>query len=188
MQLPEIESKRLKLREVLMSDAPDIYEYMCLEETTRYLYASVMDYEKTQQFIRVEYLSYFRQGNPSPYAIVLKEENKVIGVCYFHSDCDDMAEIAFILNPYYSHQGYMYEALQELITIGFDVCHYRRIEAFVMEENEASVRLLNRLGFVFEGIKREFAIKEGLRKNVKMFSLLDHEWRKKDEQTVKCKI
>ena len=181
MQLPEIESERLLLRMVSSEDAKDIYEYMSLPVTTQYLYVSPLSYERTVQFIRVEYLSYRQQGNPSPYAIVLKGINKVIGVCYFHSEEDDIVEIGFILNPKFGKKGYMQEALNRMLAVGFEFCHYRRIEANVMEGNERSENLLVKLGFTMEGIRREYAIKNGIRRNVKMFSILDHEWRKRYE-------
>lgn len=178
MELLDQENERLLLRKLTLKDSSDLYEYMCKPQTTQYLYTSPLNYKQTVQFIRVEYLSYRQQGNPSPYAIVLKAINKVIGVCYFHSEEDDIVEIGFMLHPDFQRQGYMYEALQMMLDVGFKTCHYRRIEAQVMEGNSACEKLLMRLGFCFEGVRREYAIKNETRRNVKMYSLLDHEWRK----------
>ena len=50
----------------------------------------------------------------------------------------------------------MTEALGAIIKFGFLTIGLNRIEALVMQENEGSIKLLERLGFHQEGILREF--------------------------------
>lgn len=53
--------------------------------------------------------------------------------------------------------GYMYEALSFLVPEVARDCHIRRIEAMVLPDNPASIRLLERLGFTKEGYLHTFA-------------------------------
>jgi [ribosomal protein S5]-alanine N-acetyltransferase len=52
----------------------------------------------------------------------------------------------------------MTEVVKEIIRYGFNELALRRIYAFVFPDNKASMRVLEKAGFIFEGI---------LRKNVK---------------------
>jgi len=46
--------------------------------------------------------------------------------------------------------GYMSEALSEVLRIGFEELNLKKIEAFTSKENIRSVRLLERHGFIKE--------------------------------------
>ena len=50
----------------------------------------------------------------------------------------------------------MTEALGAILAFGFERIGLNRVEAVVMPENEASVKLLEGLGFHQEGILREY--------------------------------
>ena len=54
------------------------------------------------------------------------------------------------------NQGFMTEALQRAITFAFDDMQLHRIEANVMPRNLRSSRVLEKLGFVEEGLARNY--------------------------------
>lgn len=59
-------------------------------------------------------------------------------------------------------QGLMFEALRAAIDYMFEVKGLHRVQANHLEENERSARLLARLGFVREGLAREYLFIGGL--------------------------
>jgi RimJ/RimL family protein N-acetyltransferase len=63
--------------------------------------------------------------------------------------------IGYDLARLYWKQGIMTEAIEALLRFGFEVRNLHRIEARVRRGNEASMRLLRRLGFQEEGLLRE---------------------------------
>jgi len=63
--------------------------------------------------------------------------------------------LGYKLGEQYFHQGYATEALREIIRIIFDELLLHRISAQVMTDNKPSIRLMERLGFVNEGIERK---------------------------------
>ena len=178
MQLPEIESERLILRCIEIEDAPDIFEYMQIDEVSDCLFSSCKTLEDTIKHIKVEFLSYEQRELPSPYAIVLKESGKVIGTCNFHTADDTCGEIGFVLNPLYEHQGYMQESLFFLLEVGFDILKFKRIQAMHIVGNLKSERCLKACGFVEEGILRSYYYKEDKPLDMKIYSVLESEWRK----------
>ena len=53
-------------------------------------------------------------------------------------------------------QGIMTEALEAIIDLGFREMGLNRIDAVVMPENGASIKLLEKLGFHNEGLLKEY--------------------------------
>lgn len=64
------------------------------------------------------------------------------------------AEIGYSFATTYQRRGLATEAATRVIEWLFDTHGLRRIEAFLHPDNVASARLLERLGFLFEGTKR----------------------------------
>lgn len=106
-------------------------------------------------------------------------DDTVIGSCGFHSfDAGfHRAEIGYELNRAYWRQGLMTEAVAAVLTYGFTEMALHRIEAMIDIENEASKRLLEKLGFRYEGTLRERLFLGGDRFfDESCFSLLASEW------------
>ncbi len=153
---PIIETKRLIIREMKVSDYKDMYEYACREEVSRYLlWAPHPDRDYTKQYLkRIE--SLYRRGEFHDYGVVFKENGKFIGTCGFAAidRANNSAEAGYVLNPDYWNMGIATEALSALIGYGFDRYDFNRIEARYMVENTASRRVMEKCGMTFEGIHR----------------------------------
>lgn len=81
----------------------------------------------------------------------------LLGACGFN-DRDALhqrMELGYWLLPQHWGQGLMSEALALALDHGFGAMGAHRIEAVVEPENRASGRLLERLGFRMEGLRRE---------------------------------
>ena len=71
----------------------------------------------------------------------------------------------------------MTEALSSVLASGYEVMELNRVEALVDPRNEASLRLLLKLGFTREGVLREYEYEKGAFIDLVMMSLLRREWR-----------
>jgi RimJ/RimL family protein N-acetyltransferase len=139
-----IETKRLILRRFEKEDANDLYEY--LKEK------SVCTYEPYDPFTYEEAVAsaVSRRDNPAFIAVVLKDEQKVIGNLYVGNEGPDdvrTKNIGYVFNPVYQHFGYATEATQAILFDLFMNQHIHRIVAYCNQENSASYKLLERLGF-----------------------------------------
>jgi RimJ/RimL family protein N-acetyltransferase len=88
-----------------------------------------------------------------------------------------MAEIGYVFDPAYAGQGYATEAAGELLRIGFEELGVRRVVAQCFADNEASWRLMERLGMRRE----QHARQESLHRDdgwldAMMYAILADEW------------
>lgn len=54
------------------------------------------------------------------------------------------------------NRGYMTEAINEVIRYAFDIIGLHRIEANIMPRNKPSIRVVEKLGFIDEGISKKY--------------------------------
>ena len=71
------------------------------------------------------------------------------------------AEIGYWLNPAYWGKGIMTAAVRRICAEAFEKRDIARIHAEVFSPNAASVRVLQKCGFVQEGIKKKSVFKRG---------------------------
>ena len=180
---PLLETKRLILRQMRPEDAKAIFRIYGDEEVMRY--RDVLAFtrlEEAQQFLEGVRARY-EQGEEMHWAITLKGEDSLIGSCGYSWHLGrHFGAIGYDLARLYWKQGIMTEAIGALLRFGFEVRNLHRIEARVRRGNEASMRLLRRLGFQEEGLLRECLFLNNSFYDVKVFSLLKSEYTKPDEQ------
>ena len=64
-------------------------------------------------------------------------------------------EIGYVISPNYRRKGYAYEAISNLVKLLLDDLKLDMIIAGCFEDNVASKKMLEKLGFIFEGRKRK---------------------------------
>lgn len=135
-----IKTKRLTLRPMRMSDRDDLFAVFGDARVMKYWSTLPhSDPEHTAALIR-ETIS----ADPKTTAeFAIEFQGCVIGKAGFWR----MPEIGYLLHPDYWHQGIGTEALRALVAYGFDELELDRITADVDPNNEASLRLLGKLGF-----------------------------------------
>lgn len=155
-RIPTIETERLLLRRMKISDYTDMYEYSCLDSVTKYLlWNSHPDARYTRDYLA--YIqSQYRAGEFYDWAVVHKETNKMIGTCGFaRLDFENnSAEIGYVLNPDFWRRGYATEAVKKIIDFGFHTLNLHRIEARYIVGNEVSRRVMEKCGMTYEGVHR----------------------------------
>lgn len=176
--IPTIETPRLILRSMKVSDAQDMFAYAHREDVTRYLtWEPHPDVSHTK-----EYLTYvgqrYRTGDFYDWAVVCKADKRMIGTCGFTSfnfDSDG-GEIGYVLNPDYHGQGLATEAARAVLRYGFEELHLHRIEARFIQENHRSLALMERIGMTFEGYARESHFLKGKYQTIGRCAILDWEY------------
>lgn len=176
--IPELTTKRLTLRRMMVVDASDVFEYACRHDVTKY----VTWYPHPDRAYTKEYLQYlgnrYAAGMFYDWAIVYEPDCKMVGTCGFTSFnyVSDSAEVGYVLNPEYWGKGIMREALERVIRFGFEELGLHRIEAKYVKENERSRRVMEKVGMTFEGILRGSMPVKGNYADVGVCSILRSEW------------
>ncbi len=155
-KIPTLETERLILRKMKVSDYSDMYEYAHSDTVTKYLlWRSHPDAQYTYDYLKYIQTQY-RVGNFYDWAITLKSSGKMIGTCGFAKfDFENNSgEIGYVLNPAYWNMGYTTEAVKKVMEFGFFDLNLHRIEARYIVGNEVSRRVMEKCGMVFEGINK----------------------------------
>lgn len=175
---PEIRTKRLYLRQILLSDAKDIHFYLSDGEVRKYMgihpYESIQDtYKEIQWYDRI-----FQTKTGVRWGITLDDEPAIIGSCGFMniSKPNMRAEIGYELNKNYWGKGIASEALAAIIKYGFEEMMLNRIEALIEPENAASIKIIENFSFLQEGLLREYEYGAGKFDDLYMYSLLRKEY------------
>lgn len=151
-------TERLYLRQLRKEDAPELFGMRSDPRAVQFLERDPeVSIDQTLALLDViEKL--FRDNEGMAWAITLKGgDDKLIGLINFWNITKEnhRAEIGYMLLPEYWNKGIMNEALEAAIDAGFRHFHFHSLEANVNPENTASVRILEKQGFVREGYFRE---------------------------------
>ena len=170
---------RLLLRPIGADDAAELAERRSDPTTAEYQGWSVPYSVEKAQTLVAECVTL---GGPTPgswYQIIVVERatQRTIGDVAVHlSDNAKTAEIGYTLNPGARGLGYATEAASAL-------CHYlitdggvHRLQASTHPDNAASIRVLTRLGFQPEGIRRESYWVDDVVTDDALFGLLAREF------------
>jgi ribosomal-protein-alanine N-acetyltransferase len=104
----------------------------------------------------------------------------MIGTCGFTNiyPQHDSAEIGYVINPAYRGKGIAVEAAMRVIDFGFSELGLNRIEAKYIVGNDASRRVMEKLGMSFEGVMRSSMLVKDRYRDIGVFSILKNEFKK----------
>ncbi|AWV03677.1 N-acetyltransferase [Burkholderia sp. JP2-270] len=152
-----LNTSRLVLRPLREADTQAFFEIWSDAEAMRYFsFAPMTDIEQAAERV-ARNLRTSAGGQDFACVLESRETGETLGECaLFHANeqCR-RAEIGFSLQRKYWRGGYMREAASAVIDHAFGTLRLNRLEADIDPRNVASARLLERLGFVREGLLRE---------------------------------
>ena len=178
--LPVLETPRLTLRKIRMSDAADVYLYAKDPEVARHVlwepHRSILDSRGFIRFLMYQY----RNGMPGSWGIELKETGRIIGTIGYMSYNADNAtvEVGYSIAREHWGKGLMTEALAAVIDESFRTLELHRIEALHFTDNPASGRVMEKCGMQHEGHMRQRINCKGVFRDVEMWGILRSDWKK----------
>ncbi|MEJ7602616.1 MAG: GNAT family protein [Kofleriaceae bacterium] len=120
---------------------------------------------------------WWHEGRGVTFAITRRDENELLGsVSLRRYARDRRAELGYWLSTAAWGQGYASEATRATVMFGFQELGLARIYAQVLAGNGASMRVLEKLGMVNEGTKRQHIKKGRHLHDIVLFGLLRAEW------------
>jgi RimJ/RimL family protein N-acetyltransferase len=150
----KLETDRLILRRLNKKDVEDVYEIMGDEKTVNYLSGTATK-EGTKKYIMKE-IDKSANSYGGSYAVVLKNENKVIGIISINiEEKNSKAEIGYLFNSNYWNKGYAIESVKCVVDFIFNKLRLNRIEADCITENEGSLKIFKKLNMSYEGTRRQ---------------------------------
>ena len=177
-----VRTDRLVLRPATTDDLEATWQIRRREEVNRWLTRAPATLE--------EHRTFFEEPASLAKTVVVELEGMVIGDLMLQVDdawgqaevADQakgvQAELGWVLDPSHAGRGYATEALRELIRLCFDELGLRRVTAYCFAANEASWRLMERVG-----MRREtYTVRDSLHRSGEWldgmgYALLADEWR-----------
>ncbi|TCL54801.1 RimJ/RimL family protein N-acetyltransferase [Kineothrix alysoides] len=144
-----METKRCVIREMTVEDVDSFYQIYKEPSITFYMEDLFEEPEEEREYTR-EYIkkiySFYGYGL---WSIVGKESETVIGRAGISwREGFDIPELGFVIAVPYQHKGYAYEVCRAILGYGKEELGFDKVQALIKKDNEASIRLCTRLGFV----------------------------------------
>ncbi len=154
---PVLKTERLLLREIIPADAGELFYMRSSPVVMQYIdreRAKTID--DAQKMIAL-YDTLLKKGEGINWGITLSGSDEMVGlICLWQIQKENYrAEVGYMLHDGYHRRGIMNEALVAVIAYAFQRLQLHSLEAIVNPDNDASVSLLEKNGFVREGLFRE---------------------------------
>lgn len=184
VELPVLETNRLILREIDFCDQNHMFEYAQLDSVGPIAgWAPHRTLQDTKTIIQM-FRDKKKYGQLGVFAVILKQENKMIGTLELHSYVQGFkAELGYTISPFYWGQGYAVEGAKVVLQWAFETLHLKRIECAMLTKNLRSKRVCEKLELTYEGIRKKgYMLYDGTIHNLLVYALTDDEYfaRKKE--------
>jgi ribosomal-protein-alanine N-acetyltransferase len=169
-----LETERLLLRPMRREDTPFVVRHFMDPVVYRYLLDDEPITSEADAAAIVDFYVNVPSETRCRWVLTRKADGAPLGTCGYHgwSRQHRKAEIGYDLSPQWHGQGYMREAVAELLRYGFAAMRLHRIEAQVAVGNVRSAHLLLRLGFAREGLLRDSSFSSGRFHDHELYALL----------------
>jgi ribosomal-protein-alanine N-acetyltransferase len=179
MHIPELVTKRLRLRPIEMSDAPGIRSLLHNEpEIAANGLGIPYPYPEGEETRFVQKLQDRQKNNAYTWAILGQTNHELMGMISLGLHVQyDSGELGYWLGKAYWNQGYTTEAVKCVIRYGFEERALNRIFAESFSENTGSRRVLEKSGMTQEGrLRQHIKHWNGTYKDVYHYGILASEY------------
>jgi RimJ/RimL family protein N-acetyltransferase len=179
-----IETDRLVLRPFADTDLDAMSAYQQLPEVARYLMWPPRDRDQAAASLkyRTEHPTIEKEGDVLVLAVELRGAGTLVGEVNlaWQSEWDKTGEFGFVFDPAHHGKGYAREAAVEMLRLGFEQMGLHRIIGRADARNDASAKLMGRLGLRKEAhfVKNGFV--KGEWTDEVVFAMLAEEWAARD--------
>ncbi|WP_374536717.1 GNAT family N-acetyltransferase [Chitinimonas taiwanensis] len=179
MSFPVLLTERLCLREIVPADAAAVFAIQSDPQVMRWFGADPM-HEPQQALQLIDIFASWRRM-PAPgtrWGIARQSDGKLIGSAglFKWNPSWRNCTLGYELATEAWGQGLMREALTAVLDYGFAEMDLHRVQAEIHPDNAASIRLVEKLGFRYEGCHRDQGYWAGQFHNLHCYSLLAAEW------------
>lgn len=118
---------------------------------------------------------WFNEGGSNSWWVIESLDAKPLGQMITGPDGNHQF-LGYIVHPDNRNKGYCTEAVELMVDYLFLSKNIVRIQAEANPENKASIRVLEKAGFTFEGVRRKVVFMKGKYNDGSVYSVLKDEW------------
>jgi [ribosomal protein S5]-alanine N-acetyltransferase len=178
-EAPALASGDLRLRAPRLSDHA---EWAGLRERSRNFLAAwepiwPADELSRESFRRriKRYAEEMRRDEAYPFFLIRESDQRIIGgltIGFLRRGVAQAATLGYWIGAPYAQQGHMGAAVRLALSFAFGHLGLQRVEAACLPHNEASIRLLERVGFRKEGLARRYLCINGRWQDHVLYAIL----------------
>lgn len=159
MQIPTIKTERLILRKFNETDSEALFKILGQENILRYFpNPNSPPKEKVEGLIRNQ-LEQWEQYGYAWWAVTLPADSAFLGWCGLqYLPETDETEVGYLLGRQWWGKGYATEAAYASLVFAFNDLDMEQIIALVHPENQASIRVIEKIGMFFVDAKPYFGM------------------------------
>ena len=165
-------SERLILRPLALADADDLYDVYRRREAMRFMdtppHRSAADTR--------EMIDGMLGGPGTTWSLRAAADSPALGFVEYIGNAG-VPGMGYMLHPDYWGNGYMSEAVRTALDYGFDEMGLDRVELWIAEQNAASLRLAERVGFRRRGRLRQKYGKDATGHDKIVYGITAAQWR-----------
>jgi RimJ/RimL family protein N-acetyltransferase len=149
-----LETERLLIRHLTQADAEFIVELLNEPAFIRNIAdRGVRTVADAQAYIQNGPVASYEKNGFGLFAVELKETGLPIGMCgLIRRDILPDVDIGYALLERYWNKGYAHEAAAAVLAYGYNVIGLKRIVAITALDNDASAKVLEKIGLQFDRI------------------------------------
>ena len=150
-----LQTDRLLLRHFNPDDAPFILALLNEPSFLRYIGdKKVRTLDDARNYILTGPVATYSKHGFGLYQVELKDSHTPIGMCgLLKREELPQPDIGFAFLPDFWNKGFAFEAAAAVLNDARERLNLNRILAIVNPDNDSSIKLLEKLGFKFEGLK-----------------------------------
>lgn len=130
-----------------------------------------------REFTLKDTIEWYTKTNPDFYIIENKDKEMVGYVRTSNNSVSNKSiTIGLDIHSKFRRRGYAYSAYLVLVDYIFQLMNYNRVDLEVLSTNTPAILLYEKIGFKYEGLKREAIIRNGQYIDSILMSILRKEW------------
>lgn len=175
----QMETARMLIRPYRPSDADSVWLVLRRKEIYDTTYAIPRNYPRDQVDWWIQFVENARKKRTSyEFGMFDKHTGVYLGNCGIINVQHPLRSgvISYFVNPDYWNLGYATEACSAMLAFAFNQLCLYRISGRCMTKNKASRRVMEKLGFLYEGTGRCELLKDGAFYDVDHLAILREEW------------
>ena len=185
MMIPTLKGKLVNLRQLKRSDAAIFQRYANNRDVAYYLEALPSPYTMAEAYKWVKTThSLARKKIGYGFGIEEIASGEIVGMIGLRNinTKDRNAEVGYWIGKPFWNRGYGGEALPLILRYAFKELRLRRLYAIVHSQNIASSKILEKTGFIREGIWRKASFKNNRWRDVYGYGILKSEFKMKHKK------
>ena len=178
--LPQLEARRITLREPRLGDAVCLFSLLSTEDVARFISPPPSTVEGFERFIAWT-IRQRRAGTYACFAVTLKGDDTAIGIFQLRQlePGFGTAEWGFAIGSAFWGSGVYSEGANLMVTFAFEAVGVHRLEARAAVQNLRGNAALRKIGAIKEAVLRRSFLRQGEYLDQNLWTIVDDEWKAK---------